>query len=228
MGSLMLRAKLKWRILRCQHRLFKDYYQSLIPLLDLPLSEAPLMAMDLEMTGLDPVRDQILSIGLVPIEHGAIPLADAEQKLVQIRGSVGQSATIHGILDNDLVQAVSTETALAWFLSRTRGRILVAHHAPLDCRFLQQDMLTFYHQPVILPTIDTLLVERLRLLREHSVIKEGSLRLGACRERYGLPIYSAHCALTDALACAELLLAQIAAMGGAMELKVADLLEKYF
>lgn len=228
MGSLMLRAKLKWRILRCQHRLFKDYYQSLIPLLDLPLSEAPLMAMDLEMTGLDPVRDQILSIGLVPIEHGAIPLADAEQKLVQIRGSVGQSATIHGILDNDLVQAVSTETALEWFLSRTRGRILVAHHAPLDCRFLQQDMLTFYHQPVILPTIDTLLVERLRLLREHSVIKEGSLRLGACRERYGLPIYSAHCALTDALACAELLLAQIAAMGGAMELKVADLLEKYF
>lgn len=228
MGSLRVRAKLKWRILRSQHRLFKDYYQSLQPLLDMPLSEAPLMAMDLEMTGLDPVRDQILSIGLVPIEHGAIPLAGAEQKLVQIRGSVGQSATIHGILDHHLVQAVSIEEAMAWFLSRTRGRVLVAHHAPLDCRFLQQDMLAIYHQPVMLPTIDTLLVERLRLLREHSVIKEGSLRLGACRERYGLPVYSAHSALTDALACAELLLAQIAAMGGARQLNVVDLLEKSF
>ncbi|MGL6010674.1 MAG: 3'-5' exonuclease, partial [Shewanella oncorhynchi] len=53
-----------------------------------------------------------------------------------------------------------------------------------------------------------------------------SLRLGACRERYGLPIYTAHSALTDALACGELLLAQMAAMGGAAKLTVADLLQK--
>jgi len=70
------------------------------------------------------------------------------------------------------------------------------------------------------------MLERHRLLREHSVIKEGSLRLGACRERYGLPIYTAHSALTDALACGELLLAQMAAMGGAGQLTVADLLRQ--
>lgn len=223
MGGLMVKAKLKWRTLACQHQLFKDYYQALMPLLDMTLSEAPLMAMDLEMTGLDPARDQILSIGLVPIDGGVIPLAGAEQKLVQIRGSVGQSATIHGILDNHLVQAVSIEEAMAWFLSRTHGRILVAHHSPLDCCFLQQDILAIYHQAVVLPTIDTLMIERMRLLRGHSVIKEGSLRLGVCRERYGLPIYSAHSALTDALACAELLLAQVAAMGEGKQLKIVDL-----
>ncbi len=107
-----MKMRLNWRALRCQHQLFKDYYQSLVPLLSMPVSEAPLMAMDLEMTGLDPLQDQILSIGLVPIEHGVIPLEGAQQKLVQIRGSVGQSATIHGILDNHLVQAVTIEDAM--------------------------------------------------------------------------------------------------------------------
>lgn len=113
---------------------------------------------------------------------------------------------------------------MAWFVSQTRGHILVAHHSPLDCRFLQQDILSIYHQVVVIPAIDTLLLEKHRLLREHSVLKEGSLRLGACRERYGLPIYGAHSALTDALACGELLLAQVASMGGAEELKVGELL----
>ncbi|MFB2650412.1 exonuclease domain-containing protein [Shewanella mangrovisoli] len=224
MGPWWVNAKLRWRALRCQHRLFKDYYQSLVPLLELPISRAPLMAMDLEMTGLNPLQDQILSIGLVPIENGAIPLMGAQQKLVQIQGSVGQSATIHGILDNHLTEAVTIEEAMAWFVAHTRGHVLVAHHSPLDCRFLQQDILSIYHQTIVLPAIDTLLLEKHRLLREHSVLKEGSLRLGACRERYGLPIYGAHSALTDALACGELLLAQVASMGGAEELKVGELL----
>ncbi|MCK7629643.1 exonuclease domain-containing protein [Shewanella sp. JNE10-2] len=221
-----MKMRLNWRALRCQHQLFKDYYQSLVPLLSMPVSEAPLMAMDLEMTGLDPLQDQILSIGLVPIEHGVIPLEGAQQKLVQIRGSVGQSATIHGILDNHLVQAVTIEDAMAWFIAKTRGRVLVAHHSPLDCRFLQQDILAIYHQAVFLPSIDTLMLEKRRLLRGHHAIKEGSLRLGACRERYGLPVYSAHSALTDALACAELLLAQVAAMDGARQLKVTELMQQ--
>ncbi|MGL5397544.1 MAG: exonuclease domain-containing protein [Shewanella sp.] len=224
MAAWLIHAKLQWRTLRCQHQLFKDYYQSLIPLIDQPISQAPLIAMDLEMTGLDPFKDQILSIGLVPIENGAIPLSHAQQKLVQIRGSVGQSAIIHGILDNHLTQAVSIEEAMAWFMEQTRGRVLVAHHSPLDCRFLQQDILAIYHQAVLLPAIDTLVLEKQRLLREHSVLKDGCLRLGACRERYGLPIYGAHSALTDALACAELLLAQVAAMGGGADISVGDLL----
>lgn len=144
MGPWWVNAKLRWRALRCQHQLFKDYYQSLVPLLELPISRAPLMAMDLEMTGLDPLQDQILSIGLVPIENAAIPLMGAQQKLVQIQGSVGQSATIHGILDNHLTEAVTIEEAMAWFVAQTRGHVLVAHHSPLiavsyskiSCRFI--------------------------------------------------------------------------------------------
>ncbi|MDF5496357.1 3'-5' exonuclease, partial [Vibrio parahaemolyticus] len=39
--------------------------------------------------------------------------------------------------------------------------------------------------------------------------KPGSVRLGHARERYGLPAYQPHHALTDALATAELFQAQL-------------------
>jgi DNA polymerase-3 subunit epsilon len=43
----------------------------------------------------------------------------------------------------------------------------------------------------------------------------GALRLWTARERRGLPVYRAHEALTDALACAELYLAQRAELEAA-------------
>jgi DNA polymerase-3 subunit epsilon len=51
--------------------------------------------------------------------------------------------------------------------------------------------------------------------------------LNASRERYRLPVYSAHNALIDALSCAELLLAQVAAMGDIKKLSVKDLINVF-
>ncbi|MGL5147516.1 MAG: hypothetical protein ACRC7Q_08495, partial [Plesiomonas shigelloides] len=65
-----------------------------------------------------------------------------------------------------------------------------------------------------------------RLLKAHAVVQQGSLRLGACRQRYGLPVYSAHTAMVDALGCAELLLAQLASMNAA-SLPVSQLVDIY-
>ena len=42
-----------------------------------------------------------------------------------------------------------------------------------------------------------------------NLVGTDAYRLGAARQRYGLPEYRAHDALTDALAAAELFLAQI-------------------
>lgn len=83
--------------------------------------------------------------------------------------------------------------------------------------FIREGLRRVYGAELPLLAIDTLQLERSRLLRGQEVIKEGSLRLGASRGRYGLPVYHAHNALTDALACAELFLAQIACMGAATQ-----------
>lgn len=65
--------------------------------------------------------------------------------------------------------------------------------------------------------MDTMHLETLHQQRLHGGIlnkvlgkKPDSVRLGASRTRYGLPPYTPHHALTDAVATAELLQAQIA------------------
>lgn len=203
----------------------KKYLAAITPVINQRFIDAPLMAIDLEMTGLDPLNDQVISIGIVPIVQGVIPLDKAQHVMIAISGSVGQSATVHGIVDNQLHKALSIEQAMQWFLAQTQGHILVAHHAPLDIQFIQQQLQRCFGQSIPLVFIDTLAIEKKRCLRQQDVLRQGTLRLGASRERYHLPVYSAHNALVDALSCGELLLAQVAAMGEINNLKLKDLIE---
>ncbi len=211
----LYKSTLCWRAFKTRSEMMKDYYRDLMPVMAQDLSKSSLIAVDLEMTGLDPNYDQILSIGLIPIENNQLMLDKAEQKLIKVDGGVGQSATIHGILDKHLDDATDIKEAVSWFLEKTNGKMLVANHAPLDLRFLQHAISKAVGESVKLLAIDTMAIERKRLLRKHDLLQEGTLRLGACRVRYGLPVYAAHNALVDALACGELLLAQAAAIGQA-------------
>ncbi|MCE9686915.1 3'-5' exonuclease [Shewanella sp. AS16] len=218
----LLRPWLRLNANRARQTPLAAYLRALEPLLGMAVARAPMMALDLEMTGLDPRRDQLLSIGLVPIEAGELLLAGARQVLVRIDASVGHSATLHGIVDRELAQAMTQSQAMDWLLTRTRGRLLVAHNAPLDLSFIRRRMQLDHGLGITLPAVDTLRLERRRLLRQAQDLTQGSLRLGACRSRYGLPGYAGHHALGDALACGELLLAQLSAMGDG--LTVAELL----
>lgn len=220
----LMKLRLHYQSWRSKSVLLNDYHRALGPLLEISMEKAPLLALDLEMTGLDAKKDQIISIGLIPIKNGQIALNKGQHKLIKIEGSVGQSATIHGLLDKDLQQALSLNEAIHWLLKEATGSVLVAHHAPLDLSFIQQALLKETGQKCRLFAIDTMRIEHQRLLRKQSMIKGGELRLWACRSRYNLPNYEAHNALIDALSCAELLLAQTSKMGGLTTFKVGELI----
>lgn len=224
MKCFYLKSQLRLKAFRAADELVANYYRALSRAISKPLVDIPLMAIDLEMTGLNAQFDQILSIGMVPIHNGMLQLKDADYRLVSIEGSVGDSAAIHGIVDDQLKAAISAKEAMHWFLEKTKGHVLVAHHAPLDLCFLKAEILRCLGEKMNFVSIDTMSIERSRILRQHEVIKEGSLRLDACRSRYGLPIYAAHNAAVDALSCGELLLAQMASIAGAEELTLVDLL----
>lgn len=170
-----------------------------------------LLATDLETTGLDPNRDQILSIGFVPVNGLEIDLSGAGHFLVRPDGDVGDSATVHGITDDALAAALSPAEALDAFFTAAHQRVLLAHHAAIEVRFLGnacQRLLGFRPR---FPVVDTMALQ-FKLLSQgfDDEPPPGSLRLNAARSQYGLPRYGAHNALTDALACAELYLAQVA------------------
>ncbi|MDX2355680.1 exonuclease domain-containing protein [Dietzia sp. PP-33] len=185
-----------------------------------PLGELPLLAVDVETTGLEPRRDRVLSVGSVPVDGDRIVLGGAESML--LRGAhaedddgVGQSATLHGITDDTVATGVGGDVFLDRILGALAGRVLVAHYSRIETDFLAS--LCFLHHGVR-PTfvaVDTLELHR-RVLGagiDRGFAPESSpdrLRLWSARERYGLPRYRAHDALVDALACAELYLAQTA------------------
>ncbi|QGF22400.1 exonuclease domain-containing protein [Raineyella fluvialis] len=189
-----------------------------------PLADLPLLAVDMETTGLDPRHDRILSIGWVPIDGVVIRLGGAGQVLVSGEElgetGVGQSATVHGLTDDRLQQGVPLAVALERLLGALAGRVLLAHHAPLEVGFLVAACQRLWGVRTDPPVVDTMRLHRRVIAPGFDDEPRGDdLRLWNARARYGLPPSGAHDALDDALAAAELYLAQIAELG----LESADL-----
>jgi DNA polymerase-3 subunit epsilon len=182
------------------------------------------LAVDAEMSSLDANEGELLSVGWVAVEGGAIALDSARHYLVRPVKSVGQSAVIHSLRDCELSAAESGAAVLGHFLEAAAGRILVFHNAALDLAFLNGVSRAAFRAPMLLPVVDTLLQEASLLRRREQPVRPGDLRLHACRERYGLPPYRGHNALLDALATAELLLAMIAHRSRGRDFSLSHLL----
>ena len=75
--------------------------------------------------------------------------------------------------------------------------------------FLQYTCKKLYGLAPVFPIIDTLMIARKRLDQRTSLYSPNDLRLFNLRESHELPRYKAHNALSDALATAELFLAEI-------------------
>ncbi|APX92156.1 DNA polymerase III subunit epsilon [Halomonas sp. 1513] len=184
-----------------------------------PIAEAPLVAMDMETTGLDERRHAILSIGLVPFSLSRIRLAERRYWLVRPpRPLVRQSVAFHRITDSEIEHAPDLDEILDELLAALAGRLVVVHYRHIERPFLDAAVKSRRDESLRFPVIDTMSLEA-RIHRQSLWARfrrwmgrpPVSIRLHNSRERYGLPPYQGHHALIDALATAELLQAQIAA-----------------
>lgn len=191
------------------------FLQAELPDRSLDWHKVKFIAIDLETTGLNPMAHEIASIGWVAIENGAIRLQSARHRLVKTRLGVGNSATIHNITDSQAAGGLTLQEALDELLLACAGRVPIFHNASLDMGFINNACLRYFDSQFITPFVDTLQLEKEKLLARSTTIGPASLRLHACRARYGLPESRAHNALDDALATAELFLAWASHRGGA-------------
>lgn len=169
------------------------------------------VALDIESTGLDPKKHQVLSIAWMTIHPPVMHYGNAQYHVFSHGQELelGQSPTIHGLTQQDFLHSSEPKQTFA-MLSRTLSdAVLVCHHKGMDWRFLKQ-IESQYGTPFRpLAIFDTLAFEKAKLERHsQQPIQSGQLTLSACRKRYNLPTYHAHHALTDTQACAELFLAQ--------------------
>lgn len=176
------------------------------------LLDGALLAVDVETTGLKPGRDALVAVGWVPVNGEVIDLAGAEYHVLS-GAQVGDSATIHGITDDEVAaRGEAPEAVWEAFARAIDGRKLLAHFAQMETGFLGQLSAQVRGKRWALhdsEVIDTMTMERRHMERMGTYPRGEDLRLPRVRQRYGLPRYTNHGALTDAIACAELYLALV-------------------
>ena len=184
------------------------------------LKDVPMVAIDVETTGLDPARDEIVSIGLLPMTLKCIASSASRYWVVRPRIDLNpESVVIHAITHAQIEAAPDLGAVIDELLAALAGRVVVVHCRDIERSFLDRALKARIGEGVEFPVIDTMDLEA----RIHRAARPGffarlfgrkpapvSIRLADSRTRYHLPRYRAHHALTDALATAELLQAQMA------------------
>ena len=176
------------------------------------------VALDLETTGLDASKNDIISIGLVPFNLSRIYCHQAKHWIVKPRKPLkDDSIVIHGITHSDISDAPDFRKVLDELLLALKGKVVVVHYRRIEREFIDLAIKSRLGEGVIFPVIDTLEIEswfyrkkRHKIWSQFTGQPLTSIRLADSRRRYNLPFYHGHNALIDAIATAELLQAQIA------------------
>ncbi len=178
---------------------------------DTSLDALRLLAVDVETSGLSPAKDRLLAVGWVPVNGTRIDLSGARRHVVR-QDDPGEAVVIHGLTHDDLEAGRPLAEVLAELRAALSGRVLLAHFAQFELAFFDAAFRSVGEQLVPPPDVCTQDLQ-LRLLASHGDVPHQALRLWGARKRHGLPPTKAHDALGDALACAELYLAQTAELG---------------
>ncbi|MEA2331684.1 MAG: polymerase subunit epsilon [Thermoleophilaceae bacterium] len=167
-----------------------------------PWRSARFVAVDVETTGLDPRRDEVLSFAAVPVERGRILARAAVGGLVHPDASPpASSIEIHGLREADLAAAPPAHEAFAALVAALEGRIPVAHAASIERGFLRPRLRALGFR---LPRriIDTAVLWRLLCIRRGDG-DPGWCALSEVAAALGLPSHRPHVAEGDALTTAQ-------------------------
>ncbi|KJY84638.1 DNA polymerase III subunit epsilon [Vibrio galatheae] len=216
--SIDWQSKFRRKLEVAQDDALKAYYQAGVPNPTTPIEEVVFLAMDFETTGLDSEQDDIITIGTVPFTLNRIFINQAHHWTVKPRKQLAEdSVVIHGITHSDVLDAPDLIGVYQQVLQQMAGKVMVVHYQRIEREFFNQALTTRIKEGIEFPVVDTMQLEtQLQQKASGGLInkirgrKPESVRLGASRTRYGLPLYTPHHALTDAVATAELLQAQIA------------------
>ena len=95
------------------------------------------MVLDLETTGLNLNKDQVLSIGAVVIEDGAIDFSQQFERTLQCAElKLGPSVLIHGLGPSAIAAGSDPAEALLEFMEFVGDSPVLAFHAPFDQHML--------------------------------------------------------------------------------------------
>ncbi|APE29035.1 exonuclease domain-containing protein [Aurantiacibacter gangjinensis] len=170
-----------------------------------PAKNAQFLALDFELDGLESDA-HILQAGWISLDPHAIRLGTARRCDVFSDHQLSDKAVaVHGIGEGRARQGGDLKEVMSQMLKDCGGKIVVAHGAAIEKAALKRAASAIWNVDLPVRAICTMALEQ----RLQPNLSGDALRLGACRSRYHLPEFDAHDALNDAMATAELFLAQL-------------------
>ncbi|NWN90896.1 3'-5' exonuclease [Marinobacter adhaerens] len=167
------------------------------------LSDCRLVVLDLETTGLNASKDEVIAIGAVAITGSGIRLSDQfDLILKRPELDISETVLIHGIGPEALTHGHETEEALRFLLEWMNGDPILAYNSAFDQKFLEKTLKAELGYTRHHTWIDV--AELLPTLFPDS--PTGGRSLDHWADFFGLEISARHHAASDAMVTAELTL----------------------
>lgn len=197
-------VKVKHPLIRQNEHYFSSFDQSK------PVEDYELVCFDTELTGLNPRRDEIVSIGAVRIQGLNIVAGDNFFTYVKPTQALPKDSTlIHRITPEQLRDAPPLDEILPDFVEFIGHSLLLGHYVQLDVSFLNRALRKHMGGILRNPAVDSMKLAQAhheyRRRTEHGYVSPYmAYNLGLLAKHYGLPIFDQHDALEDALQTAYL------------------------
>jgi DNA polymerase-3 subunit epsilon len=176
------------------------------PDLDVPWRDVEYCVVDVETTGLDHRRDELISFGSVLVRSGRLCVGSSTYLPIRPSRAISEKAMrVHGLRPQDLATAASVAEAAEVIRDRLDGRVLVAHAAWIEHRVLGRIESGVRRR--VPPVVDTAALLRATGLAPSGTGHEPDLESAAVS--MGLCVHSPHHALGDAITTGEVLLATV-------------------
>ncbi|MBE0496596.1 MAG: 3'-5' exonuclease [Campylobacterales bacterium] len=168
-------------------------------LFDTPSSADEFVVFDTETTGLDPKKDEILSIGAVKIKGNKILAQETLSLLLRPSRDIAvKSITIHQLRNIDMVGALAPKDALVQFLEFVGPLPLVGYYLEFDVAMVNR-----YLQPWLGIKLPNTQIEVSGIYHDKKIkaIPDGiiDLRFDTIMRELGLPVFGKHDAVNDAI-----------------------------
>lgn len=172
------------------------------------IEAARFCAIDIETTGLNPKKDEIIALACVPIVHLRILVRDSFYTLIKPERYSFNAMKYHGISKDNLMDAPAFEEVADGILKVLDG-VLVGHSVEFDYSFLRMNFkisgVNFKRK-----LLDIAMIER--WLRQKRRAADTDLSFDAMMKLYGLKQYYRHNASADAFFAAQIFQMQMCEM----------------
>ncbi len=164
------------------------------------LDDAVFCSVDIETTGLDFKKDEMIAFASIPIRRGKIIVHDAYYTLIKSEGYRIDAMKYHGISEGDLKDMPVFEKVAGEILVRTEG-ILIGHSIRFDHQFLIKHFKKIGTK-LKRETVDVVKVEE--WLTKKGRRPAPDFTLDGLMKKYDLKSYYRHNAFADAFFAAQI------------------------